>query len=139
MCTTTHEEEQFAFQDERDLMTLGWVRRSSLPPASCSQLTSRRTQIHTHPTQSCFMSSLDLHTHASYQVMLAEAIAIVCAPTSEPSFGIFRYVALPLIDLIRRTARLTVSRRLTDPPGLEAIVKCDIKGLFHPQFVLSLS
>ncbi|KAK4051125.1 hypothetical protein OIO90_004866 [Microbotryomycetes sp. JL221] len=90
-CTTTHEEEQFQFQDERDLMTLGWI--------------------HTHPTQSCFMSSLDLHTHASYQVMLAEAIAIVCAPNHEPSVGIFR---------------------MTDPPGLETIVKCDVQGLFHP-------
>lgn len=69
-CTTTHEEEQFAFQDARDLMTLGWI--------------------HTHPTQSCFMSSLDLHTHASYQVMLAEAVAIVCSPKHEPGFGIFR-------------------------------------------------
>ncbi|KAK4048287.1 hypothetical protein OIV83_004808 [Microbotryomycetes sp. JL201] len=90
-CTTTHEEEQFAFQDERDLMTLGWI--------------------HTHPTQSCFMSSLDLHTHASYQVMLAEAIAIVCSPLHEPSVGIFR---------------------MTDPPGLETIVRCDVQGLFHP-------
>lgn len=25
-CETTHEEEQFAFQDERGLLTLGWVR-----------------------------------------------------------------------------------------------------------------
>ncbi|KAM0791132.1 hypothetical protein ACM66B_005618 [Microbotryomycetes sp. NB124-2] len=90
-CMTTHEEEQFAFQDERDLMTLGWI--------------------HTHPTQSCFMSSLDLHTHASYQVMLAEAIAIVCSPHHEPSVGIFR---------------------MTDPPGLETIVRCDVQGLFHP-------
>ncbi|KAM0753063.1 Mov34-domain-containing protein [Meredithblackwellia eburnea MCA 4105] len=90
-CTTTHEEEQFAYQDELDLMTLGWI--------------------HTHPTQSCFMSSLDLHTHASYQVMLAEAIAIVCAPKHDPSYGIFR---------------------LTDPPGLETIVKCSRPGMFHP-------
>ncbi|KAI5475235.1 STAM-binding protein [Pseudohyphozyma bogoriensis] len=90
-CTTTAPEEEFAFQDERDLMTLGWI--------------------HTHPTQTCFMSSLDLHTHASYQVMLAEAIAIVCAPKHDPGFGIFR---------------------LTDPPGLETIVKCDTPGMFHP-------
>ncbi|KAL8291604.1 hypothetical protein RQP46_001862 [Phenoliferia psychrophenolica] len=90
-CTTTHEEEQFAYQDERELMTLGWI--------------------HTHPTQTCFMSSLDLHTHASYQVMLAEAIAIVCAPRHNPGYGIFR---------------------LTDPPGLETIVTCQLPGLFHP-------
>jgi STAM-binding protein len=45
--------------------------------------------IHTHPTQTCFLSSIDLHTHFSYQVMLPEAIAIVMAPTSVPDSGIF--------------------------------------------------
>lgn len=69
-CTTTHEEEQLAFQEDNDLMTLGWI--------------------HTHPTQSVFMSSLDLHTHAGYQMMLPEAVAIVVAPTRDPKFGIFR-------------------------------------------------
>lgn len=34
----------------------------------------------THPTQTAFLSSVDLHTHCSYQLMLPEAIAIVCAP-----------------------------------------------------------
>ncbi|KAF9944484.1 hypothetical protein BGZ65_011989, partial [Modicella reniformis] len=59
-CSTTNEDELFEFQNQRDLMTLGWI--------------------HTHPTQTCFMSSVDLHTHCSYQLMLPEAIAIVCAP-----------------------------------------------------------
>lgn len=36
--------------------------------------------IHTHPSQSCFMSSMDLHTHYSFQATLPEAIAIVVAP-----------------------------------------------------------
>ncbi|KAL1921190.1 uncharacterized protein VTP21DRAFT_10906 [Calcarisporiella thermophila] len=90
-CTTTNEEELFAYQDERDLMTLGWI--------------------HTHPTQSCFMSSVDLHTHCSYQLMLPEAIAIVCAPKHKPDYGIFR---------------------LTDPPGMDVIMKCTDERLFHP-------
>ena len=34
----------------------------------------------THPSQTAFMSSVDLHCHCSYQIMLDEAIAIVCAP-----------------------------------------------------------
>lgn len=46
-CTTTNEDELFFFQDKHDLLTLGWI--------------------HTHPTQTCFMSSVDLHTHCSYQ------------------------------------------------------------------------
>ncbi|GJN93602.1 hypothetical protein Rhopal_006659-T1 [Rhodotorula paludigena] len=91
-CVTTHEEEQFAFQDEHRLMTLGWI--------------------HTHPTQSIFLSSLDLHTHASYQLMLAEAIAVVCSPHQEPNYGVFR---------------------MTDPPGVETVVQCREKGPFHPQ------
>ncbi|KAI3936855.1 hypothetical protein MKW92_033565, partial [Papaver armeniacum] len=35
----------------------------------------------THPSQTFLMSSVDLHTHHSYQIMLPEAIAIVMAPT----------------------------------------------------------
>ncbi|GAA6011037.1 hypothetical protein JCM11491_005917 [Sporobolomyces phaffii] len=90
-CQTSHEEEQFEFQDANELMTLGWI--------------------HTHPTQTAFLSSVDLHMHASHQIMLQEAIAIVCAPQHEPNFGIFR---------------------LTDPPGLETIVRCTDRALFHP-------
>ena len=67
--------------------------------------------IHTHPTQTCFMSSRDLHTHSGYQVMLPESIAIVCAPSKEPEWGVFR---------------------LTDPPGLKTVLNCTQGGLFHP-------
>ncbi|KAJ6813213.1 AMSH-like ubiquitin thioesterase 1 isoform X1 [Iris pallida] len=59
-CQTTNEEEIFEYQDKHSLFPLGWI--------------------HTHPTQSCFMSSIDVHTHYSYQIMLPEAIAIVMAP-----------------------------------------------------------
>ncbi|KAJ1984804.1 hypothetical protein H4R34_000424 [Dimargaris verticillata] len=90
-CTTTHEEELVEYQMKHDLLTLGWI--------------------HTHPTQTCFMSSLDLHTHFSYQQMLPEAIAIVCAPQYDPSYGIFR---------------------LTDPPGMGTINQCRDKRTFHP-------
>lgn len=34
----------------------------------------------THPSQTAFLSSVDLHTHCSYQLMMPEAVAIVCAP-----------------------------------------------------------
>ncbi|KAJ2715501.1 hypothetical protein H4R19_001170 [Coemansia spiralis] len=90
-CTTEREEELFAEQMDRDLITLGWI--------------------HTHPSQTCFMSSLDLHTQCSYQLMLPEAIAIVCAPRHEPRFGIFR---------------------LTDPPGIDLIQNCKEQSAFHP-------
>ncbi|KAG0247408.1 hypothetical protein BG011_001561 [Mortierella polycephala] len=89
-CSTTNEDELFEFQSQRDLMTLGWI--------------------HTHPTQTCFMSSVDLHTHCSYQLMLPEAIAIVCAPSHDKDYGVFR---------------------LTDPPGLQVITSCRQKQLFH--------
>ena len=83
------EEELWMAQDSRDLLTLGWI--------------------HTHPTQTCFMSSVDVHTHVSFQLQLAEAIAIVVAPTQRPNFGVFR---------------------LTDPPGLGTITECPRRG-FH--------
>ncbi|KAG2192298.1 hypothetical protein INT47_008235 [Mucor saturninus] len=90
-CTTENEEDLFDIQDKHDLLTFGWI--------------------HTHPTQSCFLSSVDLHTHCSYQLMLPEAIAIVCAPSQTPNFGIFR---------------------LTDPPGLDIISNCKATPAFHP-------
>jgi len=61
-----NEEEIFDVQDSRELLTLGWI--------------------HTHPTQQCFMSSVDLHTQYPYQLLLAEAIAIVAAPTQNPKY-----------------------------------------------------
>ncbi|XP_065371279.1 STAM-binding protein-like [Calliphora vicina] len=79
-CITIHEEEIFEVQDEQNLITLGWI--------------------HTHPTQTSFLSSVDLHTHCSYQIMMPEAIAIVCAPKYQtngffiltPSYGL-NYIA----------------------------------------------
>lgn len=89
-CETINESDLFDYCASEDLMVLGWI--------------------HTHPTQTCFMSSRDLHTHAGYQTMMPESIAIVCAPTKDPSWGIFR---------------------LTDPPGKQAILNCTKTGLFH--------
>lgn len=51
-CITMHEEEIFDIQDSLNLITLGWI--------------------HTHPTQSAFLSSVDLHTQAGYQIMMPE-------------------------------------------------------------------
>jgi STAM-binding protein len=64
-CDTINESALFDYCDSEDLMVLGWI--------------------HTHPTQTCFMSSRDLHTHCGYQVMMPESIAIVCAPSKDPS------------------------------------------------------
>ncbi|XP_043836220.1 AMSH-like protease isoform X2 [Dromiciops gliroides] len=59
-CDVANVEELFSVQDQHSLLTLGWI--------------------HTHPTQTAFLSSVDLHTHCSYQLMLPEAVAIVCSP-----------------------------------------------------------
>lgn len=70
-CSTLDEEELLSFQLKYDLLTLGWI--------------------HTHPTQACFLSSVDLHTHFSYQKLLKEAIAIVIAPKDNPKYVISFY------------------------------------------------
>ncbi|KAL4640083.1 AMSH-like protease [Arapaima gigas] len=87
-CDMENVEELFSFQDQHDLLTLGWI--------------------HTHPTQTAFLSSVDLHTHCSYQLMLPEAIAIVCSPKHNDT-GVFR---------------LTSS-------GMGEVGSCRMKG-FHP-------
>ncbi|WVZ78038.1 hypothetical protein U9M48_025813 [Paspalum notatum var. saurae] len=89
-CQATNEEEIFEVQDKGSLLSLGWI--------------------HTHPTQTCFLSSIDLHNQYAYQVMLQEAIAIVMAPTDTRKQGIFH---------------------LTDPCGIGVIHDCDATG-FHP-------
>ena len=93
-CSTKSEEKMFEYieNEDPDLFILGWI--------------------HTHPTQSCFLSSVDLHTQNSYQIMLNEAIAIVCAPDPKhpKQLGVFR---------------------LTDPPGVPTITNCNEPG-FHP-------
>ncbi|KAI9790091.1 MAG: hypothetical protein M1816_005561 [Peltula sp. TS41687] len=90
-CEMINEGALFDYCDGEDLIVVGWI--------------------HTHPTQSCFMSSRDLHTHSGFQVCMPESIAIVCAPSQTPSWGVFR---------------------LTDPPGLKTILNCHQSGLFHP-------
>lgn len=89
-CQTSGEENLLQFADDNDLFIIGWI--------------------HTHPTQSCFLSSVDLHTQNGYQIMLPESIAIVVAPKSNPNFGIFR---------------------LSDPYGINLITNCSKRG-FHP-------
>ncbi|PSK54020.1 AMSH-like protease sst2 [Elsinoe australis] len=92
-CDTTEEGDNalFDYVDGQELMVCGWI--------------------HTHPTQTCFLSSRDLHTSVGYQVMLPESVAIVCAPSRNPDYGIFR---------------------LTDPPGKQTVLNCTQQGLFHP-------
>ncbi|TAQ88703.1 hypothetical protein B7494_g2988 [Chlorociboria aeruginascens] len=82
-CETINESAFFDYCASEDLMVLGWI--------------------HTHPSQTCFMSSRDLHTHCGYQIMMPESIAIV--------WGVFR---------------------LTDPPGMQSVLNCRKTGLFHP-------
>lgn len=69
-CHALNEDDLFRYQHSNDLLTLGWI--------------------HTHPSQSAFLSSVDLKTHYGYQLMMDESIAIVCAPRHSPSLGIFR-------------------------------------------------
>ncbi|XP_025066242.1 AMSH-like protease isoform X1 [Alligator sinensis] len=77
-CDMENVEELFSIQDQYDLLTLGWI--------------------HTHPTQTAFLSSVDLHTHCSYQLMLPEAIAIVCSPKHNDT-GIFRLTNAGMLEV----------------------------------------
>ncbi|MEQ2250941.1 hypothetical protein ILYODFUR_006032 [Ilyodon furcidens] len=77
-CDMENVEELFGFQDQQNLLTLGWI--------------------HTHPTQTAFLSSVDLHTHCSYQLMLPEAVAIVCAPKHNDT-GVFRLTSAGMLEV----------------------------------------
>ncbi|KAH6826774.1 associated molecule with the SH3 domain of STAM 2 [Perilla frutescens var. hirtella] len=89
-CQAINEEEIYAIQNEESLFPIGWI--------------------HTHPSQSCFMSSIDVHTQYTYQVMVPEAVGIVLAPTDvSRKYGIFR---------------------LCEPDGMNIIRDCPERG-FH--------
>ena len=74
----------------KDLLVVGWI--------------------HTHPTQTAFLSSIDVHTQYSYQALLKEAVAVVCAP----SYGVVKWL------------------RLTEA-GMRVVAGCDMSG-FHEHF-----
>lgn len=58
--------------------------------------------IHTHPTQSCFLSSVDMHTTLSYQRMLPNAVAIVVAPTDRNlPVGVWRLTEFGIMEVGR--------------------------------------
>ena len=76
-----------ALQLESGQVTLGWI--------------------HTHPTQSAFLSSIDLHTHLGMQQLLPEAVAVVCAPRYDTT----------------KWFRLTAS-------GMRVVADCSFRG-FH--------
>lgn len=85
-----NEEEIYEIQAGRGLYPLGWI--------------------HTHPTQTCFLSSIDIHTQCGYQTMLDEAVAIVMAPSDRTKkCGLFR---------------------LSTPGGLSLVQRCALRG-FH--------
>ncbi|XP_025699479.1 uncharacterized protein [Arachis hypogaea] len=78
-CQATNEEEVFKILNERSLYPVGWI--------------------HTHPSQSCFMSSVDLHTQYSYQVIDRSIIyyslpfffhvkGFLCSITSHPDMNV---------------------------------------------------
>lgn len=58
-CNTTREEDMWEFQEFCNGICLGWI--------------------HTHPSQTAFLSSVDLHTHYPYQCLIGESVAIVCS------------------------------------------------------------
>ena len=101
-CATTHEEEMFEYMEENHLVTLG--------------------SIHTHPSQKVFMSSIDLHTQFSLQVMLPEAISIVVSPRHIPGSGIFSLTPNHGMNLISN-CRDTGFHSHPNPTGLPIYAK----------------
>ncbi|KAI4460362.1 amsh-like protease [Holotrichia oblita] len=94
-CMTMNEEEIFDYQDQHNLITIGWI--------------------HTHPTQTAFLSSVDLHTHCPYQLLMPEAIAVVCAPKYNET-GFFILTPDYGVDFIANCKHTGFHPHPTDPP-----------------------
>lgn len=111
-CTMLNEEDLFGIQDRHSLITLGWI--------------------HTHPTQTSFLSSVDLHTQFSYQVMMDEAVAIVCAPRYEQT-GLYSLTSKGMTD-IRNCKEKGFHPHPKQPPLFEdcqhTLVQSDLTSTF---------
>ena len=58
-CEALSADEILKYQEENELIDIGWI--------------------HTHPTFSAFMSSIDVHKHCARQKLMKESIAVVCS------------------------------------------------------------
>jgi len=96
-CDMHNEEELIVYQDTHNLITLGWI--------------------HTHPTQTAFLSSVDLHSHFPWQKMMPEAIAIVCSPKFNET-GFFKLTEHGL-DVIGSCRQSGFHPHQKDPPLFE--------------------
>ena len=78
------EEETFEVQDSRSLYPLGWI--------------------HTHPSQSCFLSSVDVHTHCGYQARNTQFVPIGVWKAASRRFHAamqLHHVHWPQLDALR--------------------------------------
>eukprot|EP00741_Cyanophora_paradoxa_P019404 tig00021127_g18732.t1 len=67
--------------EDTEVETLAIAEKHDLQVMGC---------IHTHPSQGCFLSSIDMHNLLGYQLQLREAVSIVVAPKHEKRVGLFR-------------------------------------------------
>ncbi|UJR13493.1 hypothetical protein I4U23_000507 [Adineta vaga] len=109
-CDTEKEEEMVEYISNNNLITLGWI--------------------HTHPTQTAFLSSVDLHTHLPYQMLMQEAIAIVISPKFNETaiFSLTPNTGIPIISTCKKTGfhehvssppLYVISSHTTYDPGLQ--------------------
>ncbi|CAF1305232.1 unnamed protein product [Rotaria magnacalcarata] len=94
-CDTEKEEEMVEYIANNNLITLGWI--------------------HTHPTQTVFLSSVDLHTHLPYQMLMQEAVAIVISPKYNETaiFSLTPDTGIPIISTCKKTG---FHEHINNPP-----------------------
>jgi STAM-binding protein len=97
-CDISNEEAVADYQDKHSLITLGWI--------------------HTHPTQTAFLSSVDQHTHWPYQKLLPEAIAIVCSAKFNET-GYFYLTPDYGMDFVRNCSGRGFHEHPSHPPLFE--------------------
>ncbi|CAD5124372.1 unnamed protein product [Dimorphilus gyrociliatus] len=94
-CAAINEDEIWEAMSSKDLLQIGWI--------------------HTHPTQTAFLSSVDLHTTFPNQQMLAEYIAIVWSGKTENA----RYLALTSSGM--NTVRQCTKAGFHEHPGSDPL------------------
>jgi len=95
-CETFDEMKVFNAQVALEVVTLGWV--------------------HTHPSQTNFLSSVDLHTQYVHQLMLPEAVAIVIAPTDRTTVATYTIPVPEAMDFLSKCRLSGFHEHRSAPP-----------------------
>ncbi|CAF0998572.1 unnamed protein product [Adineta ricciae] len=100
-------------------------RRMTVP----NDITTKFLQI--HPIQTAFLSSVDLYTHLSYQMLMQKAIAIVISPKFHETaiFSLTSNTGIPIISTCQQLSVICGFLQISSHTTYDIGLQCKIVDL----------